>query len=57
MLSLFSQTLYSTVLMIESTSLLPFFFRHTASNYCATASTEMGILVNTAVVQCTFFEF
>ena len=55
MLSPFSQTLCSTVLIKESTSLLSFFFRHAASNYCATASTEMGILVNTAVVQCTFF--
>ena len=33
MLSPFSQTLYRTVLRIVSTSLLPFFFRHAASNY------------------------
>ena len=38
-LSPFFQPLYSTVLTKESTSLLPFLFRRTASNYWSTAST------------------
>ena len=45
MLSPFSQTLYSTVLNEKSSNLLPFFFRRAASNYCSTASTNLGFFV------------
>ena len=49
MLSPFSQPLYSTVLNEKSNSLLSFFFRRAAFNYCSATATKNENLLDYCV--------